>query len=210
MSHVRLLARSGSVFYVPYMSTAPELPPDLPRPEDDGTCAHLPGTKSPDIALGSTEGVTVNLSELAGRTIVYCYPRMGQPGGTVPESWNAIPGARGCTNQSCSFRDHFSELVTAGADHLFGLSTQDVDYQREAVDRLHLPFSLLSDEELKFANALNLPRFEYDRATLIKRLTLVIDNGTITHVLYPVFPPDRSAEQTLEWLRLKPASSTVG
>jgi len=209
MSHVRLLARSGSVFYVPYMSTAPELPPDLPRPEDDGACAHLAGTKSPDIALGST-GVTVNLSELAGRTIVYCYPRMGQPGETVPESWNAIPGARGCTNQSCSFRDHFSELVAAGADYLFGLSTQDVDYQREAVDRLHLPFSLLSDEELKFANALNLPRFQYDRATLIKRLTLVIDNGTITQVLYPVFPPDRSAEQTLEWLRLNPASSTVG
>jgi len=206
---VRLLAGSGSVFYVAYMSTAPELPPNLPRPEDDGACAHLPGTKSPDIALGST-GVTVNLSELAGRTIVYCYPRMGQPGETVPESWNAIPGARGCTNQSCSFRDHFSELVAAGADYLFGLSTQDVDYQREAVDRLHLPFSLLSDEELKFANALNLPRFQYDRATLIKRLTLVIDNGTITHVLYPVFPPDRSAEQTLEWLRLKPASSTVG
>jgi len=191
------------------MSTAPELPADLPRPEDDGACAHLPGTKLPDIALGSTEGVTVNLSELAGRTIVYCYPRMGQPGKTVPESWNAIPGARGCTNQSCSFRDHFAELVATGTDHLFGLSTQDVDYQREAVDRLHLPFSLLSDQELKFADALNLPRFQYDGATLIKRLTLVIDNGTVTHVFYPVFPPDRSAEQTLEWLRLHPASSAV-
>lgn len=191
------------------MSTAPELPPDLPRPEDDGACAHLPGTKLPDIALSSTEGNTVNLSELAGRTIVYCYPRMGQPGGTVPDSWNAIPGARGCTNQSCSFRDHFGELVAAGADHLFGLSIQNVDYQREAVGRLHLPFSLLSDEELKFANALNLPRFQYDRATLIKRLTLVIDNGMVTRVFYPVFPPDRSAEQTLEWLRLNPACSAV-
>ena len=190
------------------MSTAPELPPDLPRPEDDGACAHLPGTKLPDIALGSTEGVTVNLSEVAGRTIVYCYPRMGQAGKAVPESWNAIPGARGCTNQSCSFRDHFAELVATGTDHLFGLSTQDVDYQREAVDRLHLPFSLLSDQE-QFADALNLPRFQYDGATLIKRLTLVIDNGTVTHVFYPVFPPDRSAEQTLEWLRLHPASSAV-
>jgi peroxiredoxin len=138
---------------------------------------------------------------------------MGQPGGAIPESWNAIPGARGCTNQSCSFRDHFSELFAAGADHLFGLSAQDVDYQREAVDRLHLPFSLLSDKELKFADALNLPRFQYDGMTLIKRLTLVIDNGTVTHVFYPVFPPDRSAEQTVEWLRLNPAllkSSELG
>jgi peroxiredoxin len=134
---------------------------------------------------------------------------MGQPGRTVPQSWNAIPGARGCTNQSCSFRDHFGELVGAGADHLFGLSTQDVDYLREAVYRLHLPFSLLSDQELKFANALNLPRFQYDGVTLIKRLTLVIDNGGVTHVFYPVFPPDRSAEQTSEWLRLNPASPVV-
>jgi peroxiredoxin len=191
------------------MSTAQELPADLPRPEDDGTCAHLPGTKSPDIALGSTDGIKVNLSELAGRTIVYCYPRMGQPGQAIPESWNAIPGARGCTNQSCSFRDHFGELVAAGADHLFGLSTQDVDYLREAVDRLHLPFPLLSDEELKFTNALKLPRFQYNGVTLIKRLTLVIDNGTVTHVFYPVFPPDRSAEQTLEWLRLNPGYPAI-
>jgi peroxiredoxin len=191
------------------MSTAPELPADLRQPENDGACAHLPGTKAPDIALGSTEGIKVNLSELAGRTIVYCYPRMGKPGQMIPESWNAIPGARGCTNQSCSFRDHFSELVAAGAEHLFGLSTQDVNDLREAADRLHLPFSLLSDEELKFANALNLPRFQYNGLTLIKRLTLVIDDGMVTHVLYPVFPPDRSAEQTLEWLRLNSASSPV-
>ncbi len=182
-----------------------ELPLDLPVPEDDQACAHLPGMMTPALSLDSTAGSLVNLAETPGRTVVYCYPRTGQPVQPVPKNWDAIPGARGCTPQSCSFRDQYQKLVNAGASHLFGLSTQDTDYQREAVERLHLPFSLLSDRELRFTNALRLPTFRFDSKTLIKRLTLIIDDGRITKVFYPVFPPDQSAEQTLQWLIENPS-----
>lgn len=183
-----------------------ELPSDLPVPEDDGASSHLQGMLIPAISLHSTAGSMVNLAETRGRTVVYCYPRMGQPDQPVPKNWDAIPGARGCTTQSCSFRDHYQELINAGAFYLFGLSAQDTDYQREAVERLHLPFSLLSDLELHFADALKLPTFRFDSMTLIKRLTLIIDDGRITKVFYPVFPPDKSAEQTLQWLMENPAA----
>jgi peroxiredoxin len=183
-----------------------ELPSDLPVPEDDGACSHLPGMLIPTISLPSTAGSMVTLAETRGRTVVYCFPRMGQPDQPVPKSWDAIPGARGCTPQSCSFRDHYQELTNAGAFQVFGLSAQDTDYQREAVERLHLPFSLLSDPELHFANALKLPTFRFDAMTLIKRLTMIIDDGRITKVFYPVFPPDKSAEQTLQWLMENPAA----
>jgi len=182
-----------------------ELPADLPVPQDDGACAHLQGMIVPAISLDSTSGSLVSLAETRGRTVVYCYPRMGQPDQPVPTNWDAIPGARGCTAQSCSFRDHYQELTNAGAFHLFGLSTQDTDYQREAVERLHLPFSLLSDRELHFADALKLPTFRFDSMILIRRLTLIIDDGCITKVFYPVFPPDKSAKQTLQWLMENPA-----
>jgi peroxiredoxin len=178
-----------------------ELPLDLPVPEDDGACAHLQGMMIPPISLDSTSGSLVNLGETRGRTVIYCYPRMGLPDQPVPKNWDAIPGARGCTTQSCSFRDHYQELKDAGALQVFGLSTQDTDYQREAVERLHLPFSLLSDRELHFAEALKLPTFRFDSMILIKRLTLVIDDGRVTKVFYPVFPPNRSAQQTLQWLK---------
>jgi peroxiredoxin len=154
----------------------------------------------PRIALPATDGGPVVLAELPGRTVVYVYPRTGRPGVALPDGWDAIPGARGCTPQSCSFRDHFQELRVAGADHLFGLSTQDPAYQKEAAERLHLPFRILSDEDLQFTRALNLPTFKVDGMELIKRLSLVIDDGTITHVFYPVFPPDKSAAETLAWL----------
>ena len=183
-----------------------ELPADLPVPEDDGACAHLEAMMVPAISLDSTSGSLVNLAETRGRTVVYCYPRMGQPDQPVTKNWDAIPGARGCTPQSCSFRDHYQELTAAGAFHVFGLSAQDTDYQRKAVERLHLPFSLLSDLELHFADALKLPTFRFDSMTLIKRLTLIIDDGCITKVFYPVFPPDKSAEQTLQWLIENPAA----
>jgi peroxiredoxin len=183
-----------------------ELPADLPVPEDDGACAHLQGILLPAISLDSTSGFQVNLAETRGRTVVYCYPRMGQPDQPVPINWDAIPGARGCTTQSCSFRDHFQEVIDAGAFQLFGLSTQDTDYQCEAVERLHLPFSLLSDRELRFADALKLPTFQFDSLTLIKRLTLIIDDGRITKFLYPVFPPNKSAEQTRQWLMENPVA----
>ena len=136
----------------------------------------------------------------AGRTVVYAYPRTGRPGVESPQGWDMIPGARGCTPQSCSFRDHFVELKELGVDHLFGLSTQDPEYQREAADRLHLPFAILSDEPLKLTRAMDLPTFETSGMTLLKRFTLVIDNGRIEQVFYPVFPPDRSASDVIEWL----------
>lgn len=181
-----------------------ELPVDLPVPQDDGACDHLIGALIPKLRLASTAGYPVNLADLGGRTVVYCYPRTGEPDQPIPDGWDAIPGARGCTPQSCAFRDHFRELTGAGASHLFGLSTQDTEYQSEVVKRLQLPYSLLSDSELDFVQALRLPTFQFNSKTLIKRLTLILDEGRITKVFYPVFPPDQSAEQTLEWLRQNP------
>jgi peroxiredoxin len=151
------------------------------------------------VPLRSTSGETVDLAGLPGRTVVYCYPRTGRPDQEIPKGWNEIPGARGCTPQSCAFRDHYAELKAAGA-LVFGLSTQTTDYQREAADRLRLPFSLLSDADLGFAKALRLPVFEVESMVLIKRLTLVLRDGSIEKVFYPVFPPDKNAEQVIAWL----------
>jgi peroxiredoxin len=178
-----------------------QLPADLPAPKDDGAARHLPGMRLPRIKLPATDGSQVDLSALRGRTVVYAYPRTGRPGAQLPTGWDAIPGARGCTPQSCGFRDHYAELRAAGVEHLFGLSTQDTDYQREAVERLHLPFAILSDVKHELEEALGLPTFVVDGITLLKRLTLVIDDGTIRHMFYPVFPPDRSAAETLAWLQ---------
>jgi peroxiredoxin len=178
-----------------------DLPEDLPVPQDDGAAKHLAGMKLPQLALAATDGTTVDLSRLKGRTVVYAYPRTGVPGQALPAGWNAIPGARGCTPQSCGFRDHFAELRKAGVEHLFGLSTQDRDYQREVAERLHLPFPILSDADLQFAKALRLPTFEVEGMTLLKRLTLAIDDGRIAHVFYPVFPPDKSALEVVDWLQ---------
>ncbi len=153
------------------------LPDDLPAPQDDGAARHLAGMKLPDLALAATDGTQVNLSGLNGRTVVYVYPRTGRPGQPLPEGWDGIPGARGCTPQSCGFRDHFADLKRLGVAHLFGLSTQTTDYQREAVERLHLPFAILSDADLLLTRALKLPTFEVDGMTLIKRMAWVIDDG---------------------------------
>jgi peroxiredoxin len=177
------------------------LPDNLPVPQDDGAASHLVGMRLPDIALAATDGASINLSKLTGRTVVYVYPRTGRPGVPAPDGWDAIPGARGCTPQSCGFRDHFADLKRLGVSALFGLSTQDSAYQREAAERLHLPFALLSDAELKLTRALRLPIFAVGGMTLIKRMALVIDDGTIAQVFYPVFPPDKSAEQVIAWLK---------
>jgi peroxiredoxin len=186
-----------------------DLPPDLPVPVDDGACAHLRGMRVPSIALSSTAGGTVDLSALPGLTVVYCYPRTGRPDQTVPEGWDQIPGARGCTPQSCGFRDRYAELQGLGA-RVFGLSTQTTEYQHEAVTRLHLPFALLSGHDLKFARALRLPTFEFawsfgaQPAELIKRLTMVLRGGRIEHVFYPVFPSNIDAERVGAWLAQHP------
>ncbi len=177
------------------------LPPDLPAPQDDGAAAHLHGIKCADIELPATDGTRVSLAWLPGRTVVYAYPRTGEPGRSPPDGWDAIPGARGCTPQSCAFRDHFAELTALGVTHLYGLSTQDTAYQREAAGRLHLPFPLLSDAKLELARAMRLPTFEIGGMTLLRRLTLIVDDGTIAKVFYPVFPPDRNAEEVVAWLR---------
>jgi peroxiredoxin len=171
----------------------------IPAPLDDGATRHLVGARMASVPLPATDGATVDLSALPGLVVVYAYPRTGKPGVANPEGWDMIPGARGCTPQSCSFRDHFADLKALGVDHLFGLSTQDSDYQREAAQRLHLPFALLSDEHLKLTRAMALPTFETSAMTLLKRFTLVIDDGTVEHVFYPVFPPDRSASHVIDW-----------
>src|SRR5262244_4596811 len=177
------------------------IPADLPVPEDDGAARHLAGIRLPSLLLAATDGTEVDFAKLAGRTVVYIYPRTGRPGVAPPEGWDAIPGARGCTLQSCSFRDHFAELKSLGVAHLFGLSTQRTDYQREAVSRLHLPFPILSDADLRFARALSLPTFEVADMTLLKRMVLIIDGGLIAKAFYPVFPPDESAAEVIDWLR---------
>lgn len=172
----------------------------IPAPADDGAARHLPGARVPFLSLHATTGHEINLAALRGRMIVYAYPRTGRPGVDNPPGWDLIPGARGCTPQSCSFRDHFAELKKLGVQHLFGLSTQEPDYQREAAERLHLPFPILSDEHLKLTHAMMLPTFETSGMTLLKRFTLFIDDGVVKHVFYPVFPPDRSAADVIDWL----------
>ena len=179
------------------------LPPDLPVPVDDGMASHLRGMRVATVPLLSTSGEWIDLSALAGRTVVYCYPRTGRPDEEPPDGWNLIPGARGCTPQSCAFRDHYRELEALGAG-VFGLSSQDTEYQREAAERLHLPFPLLSDAQLAFASAMRLPQFDVGSMRLLKRLTLIIRDGVIEHGFYPVFPPDRNAEQVTEWLKRRP------
>jgi peroxiredoxin len=177
------------------------LPPGIPAPQDDGAARHLTGMRLPDMALAATSGPAVNLSKLKGRTVLYIYPRTGVPGVELPDGWDAIPGARGCTPQSCGFRDHFADLKTLGVAHLYGLSTQATDYQREAAERLHLLFAILSDADLKLGRAMKLPTFTTSGMTLFKRMALVIDDATIDKVFYPVFPPDKNAEEVVAWLR---------
>lgn len=157
----------------------------------------------PSVPLRATDGTLVDLSSLAGLVVLYAYPRTGKPGVENPAGWDLIPGARGCTPQSCAFRDHFVELKALGVDRLFGLSTQDPSYQREAAERLHLPFPILSDEHLRLTAALRLPTFQTSGMTLLKRFTLVIRDAKVDHVLYPVFPPDRNASDVIAWLAVK-------
>jgi peroxiredoxin len=176
-----------------------KLPNNLPAPENDGACDHLDGMSMPSIALPSTAGDAVNFANLAGLVVVYIYPRTGRPDQALPTGWNEIPGARGCTPQSCAFRDHHDEILRYGA-RVFGLSTQSTEYQKEAVERMRLPFNLVSDAKLEFRGALDLPIFEVDAMVLIKRTTIIVNNAVIKKVFYPVFPPDQNANEVLKWL----------
>jgi peroxiredoxin len=182
-----------------------QFPEGLPRPEDDGAAAHLVGKALPGLRLASTSGETVALDQLgSGRTVLFVYPMSGRPGVPLPEGWDTIPGARGCTTEAVDFRDHHGDLTAAGASVLFGVSSQDSDYQRELVERLRLPFALLSDVDLSLAETLHLPTFTTGGLKLFKRLTLVVRDHAIEHVFYPVFPPNQHAQQVLDWLTLNP------
>jgi peroxiredoxin len=182
-----------------------QLPANLPRPKDDGGARHLKGMALPDLELPSTGNRRVNLSTVsAPRIVIYAYPMTGRPDRQLPQGWDDIPGARGCTPETCGFRDHHKDLAKLHAD-VFGISTQDTAYQQEMVKRLEVPFEVLSDERMAFARALNLPTFTVDGMTLLKRLTIVARRGRIEHVFYPVFPPDAHAEEVIAWLKQHPA-----
>ena len=179
------------------------LPPDLPVPEDDGAADHLPGRALPALALPATTGGTLDLgaaAAAAGTLVLYVYPRTGIPGEPPPDGWDAIPGARGCTPQSCAFRDHQAQLRALGAE-VIGLSAQPAHEQAAFAAREHIPFPLVSDPDLRLAAALGLPTFATAGMTLYKRITLIVEGGAIAHVLYPVFPPDHNAAEVLAWLR---------
>jgi peroxiredoxin len=182
------------------------LPPGLPIPADGGGTKHLPGVSMPPIPLPTTDGADLMLGDVGGfeRRVIYAYPRTGRPGeAPLVEDWDLIPGARGCTPESCGFRDHHAELIGVGAD-VVGLSTQDTAYQREAVERLQLPFVLVSDARLRLTRAMRLPTFEVAGQVLLKRFTLVIRDGSVERVFYPVFPPDGHAHEVLSWLEEHP------
>ncbi|MFB2895958.1 peroxiredoxin [Aerosakkonemataceae cyanobacterium BLCC-F50] len=177
-----------------------EVPKNLPAPIDDGACNHLLGLTLPSVNLASTRGKVVNLSEIPGWLVIYCYPMTGKPGRVIPDGWIQIPGAAGCTPQSCSFRDRYSELKALNCQ-IFGMSTQSTEDQLEAAERLHLPFELLSDAAFEFAEALRLPMFEVEGMRLLKRVTLIVKDGKIVKYFYPVFPPDKNIDGVLSWLR---------
>ncbi|GAA1323642.1 peroxiredoxin [Leucobacter albus] len=194
------------------MTHPTELPEGLPVPVDDGRAAHLPGRQLPRLTLPASDGAMVSLGSFgAGRTVVYLYPLTGSPDGELPEGWESIPGARGCTSEACDFRDHFRELQAAGVTAVYGLSSQGSAYQAEVGDRLRLPFPMLSDTGFALAAALDLPTFEAPgEGRLYSRLTLIVLDGVIEHVFYPVFPPNTHAQRVLDWVLAHPAGGADG
>lgn len=181
------------------------LPDGLPVPEDDGAADHLQGREMPDVSLLATDGTTIDLRELRPRTVIYVYPMTGRPDeDVIPDGWEDIPGARGCTPESRGFRSHYDELLNHGIGEVYGLSTQTSEYQREARDRLQLPFQMLSDSEWELTTNLDLPTFTIGGNEFLKRLTLLVADGHIEHVFYPIFPPDEHASEVLEWVRDNP------
>jgi peroxiredoxin len=182
------------------MTNFSELPADLPVPQDDGLTDHLKGMKLPKVVLEATDGRMIELSAINGRLVIYCYPMTGRPNVALPDGWDQIPGARGCTPQSCAFRDHYQELQSLGAE-VMGLSVQTTEYQKEMADRLHLPFPAVSDANYQFQKALNMPTFVTAGMTLLKRVTLIANHGVIEAVHYPIFPSDSDAAWVLDYLK---------
>ncbi|MFN5449167.1 MAG: peroxiredoxin [Burkholderiales bacterium] len=182
------------------MANLNELPKDLPVPQDDGAADHLKGKRLPSVKLAATNGQAIDLGDLPGTVVIYCYPMTGQPNVPLPDGWDQIPGARGCTPQSCSFRDHYQEIRALGAD-VIGLSVQNTDYQKEMAERLHLPFPVVSDIHYEFQKALSLPTFQAAGMTLLKRLTLIVKNGVVGEVHYPIFPSDSDPDWVIGRLK---------
>lgn len=182
------------------------LPEGLPVPTDDGAARHLPGRRLPQIAIATSDGTLLDFAKLpAGRSIIYFYPLTGRPDVALPDGWDSIPGARGCSTEACDFRDHFADLKALGVTSVYGASSQGSDYQDEVVQRLQLPFAMISDEGFELDSALDLPTFAADgHDRLYSRMTLVIRDGVIEHVFYPIFPPNTHARQVLDWLRRNP------
>jgi len=184
------------------MTNYNQLPADLPIPQDDGATNHLKGMRLPTVSLSATNGETITLSEVGGKLVIYCYPMTGQPNVALPDGWDQIPGARGCTPQSCSFRDHYQELQALNAAVL-GLSVQTTEYQKEMAERLHLPFPIVSDVNYQFQKALNMPTFVAAGVTLLKRVTLIANNGVIEAVHYPIFPSDSDPAWVINYFKQK-------
>ncbi len=185
------------------MTNVYEIPPNLPIPENDGSTNHLRGLRLPNISLKATDGSTVSFGNISNRLVIYCYPMTGQPNVALPDGWDQIPGARGCTPQSCSFRDHYQELQALGAE-VVGLSVQTTVYQKEMVDRLHLPFPVVSDSDYQFQKALNMPTFIAAGMALLKRVTLIANHGVIEAVHYPIFPSDSDPGWVIDYLKMHP------
>ena len=182
------------------MTNLNQLPTDLPIPQDDGSTHHLKGMQLPNISLNATNGKTIHFGDIKSKLVIYCYPMTGQPNVALPDGWDQIPGARGCTPQSCSFRDHYQELQTLGAE-VVGLSVQTTEYQKEMADRLHLPFPVVSDVNYQFQKALNIPTFEAAGMILLKRVTLIANHGVIEAVHYPIFPSDSDPAWVIDYLK---------
>jgi peroxiredoxin len=182
------------------MTNLNHLPEDLPIPQDDGLTNHLKGMKLPNVSLIATNGMTINIGDIKGKLVIYCYPMTGQPNVALPDGWDQIPGARGCTPQSCSFRDHYQELQALDAE-VVGLSVQTTEYQKEMADRLHLPFPVVSDVNYQFQKALNMPTFVAAGMILLKRATLIANHGVIEAVHYPIFPSDSDPAWVIDYLK---------